>query len=525
MEYVKVIDYLNLSKDKDILKMLDDDEKIYYSECLIKIHNSGKSQERIFIITNKNIYNFKKKNLKKKISLTSILGLSYSTMSDEFIIHVKTEEHDYLYISETKIVILCLILILYQEIDDKIIPICEINEKSLRNYITLEKDKKRNKFTTKMNLAYQVNTKSFIDTYKLYIEEAKNELINNPNYQNRVSVFQDFVLLGTSKNIEHFDITKEIKRDVFGPILIGKYYKDNNLYLIKVINKEFLLNNNLIEQKKLEKFILQKLDFPFIYKLAFCFQNKDKIFFGFNYKKTDNLYNQLCISRFFPEDKVKFFASIIGLTLEFLHKNRLIFRDFNLKNISIDEEGFLLFDKFHNVKLIEENDDFDIKHCGNLEYCAPEVIMGYKHSEISDWWCFGIIIYEMLFGIPPFLNDNTDKIYNLILHEEIKFPKNNNISAEAKDLLQKLLVKENNDRLGFEGGFEVIKKHYFFNGIDFKSLEKKKIESPFKPTINDEDNGNYNLFDNVDFIFEKTKSEIHLDIIKKNQDKFVDFYE
>ena len=214
--------------------------------------------------------------------------------------------------------------------------------------------------------------------------------------------------------------------------------------------------------------------------------------------------------------------------MEFLHKNRFIYRNFNLEFLSITEDGFLLFNNFNNVKLIDEIENTDIKYCGPIEYFAPEVILGEKHSEVSDWWCFGIIIYEMFFGVPPFLNEKNDKLYNMILNEEIKFPKKNNISVEAKDLLQKLLIKEKNDRLGYDGGFGAIKNHYFFKGIDFDSLEKKKIDPPFKPLledeINSENNENFNFFNNIDFNIDNI-SESHLDYISKNQDKFNEFYE
>ena len=180
MEKIKKFDNLNLSKDKDILKLLDK-EKIYYSEDIIKINQSGKNQERIFLLTNKNIYNLKKKTLKKKLSLTSIIGISYSSLSNEFIIHGNNDQYDYYYISENKIIIICLIILLYQELEDIIIPICEINEKCLKLYSTSEKDKKRNSQNTKMDLSFKINTKSFVNKHKKLVER---EDLNRYNLEN-----------------------------------------------------------------------------------------------------------------------------------------------------------------------------------------------------------------------------------------------------------------------------------------------------------------------------------------------------
>ena len=529
MEKIKKFDNLNLSKDKDILKLLDK-EKIYYSEDIIKINQSGKNQERIFLLTNKNIYNLKKKTLKKKLSLTSIIGISYSSLSNEFIIHGNNDQYDYYYISENKIIIICLIILLYQELEDIIIPICEINEKCLKLYSTSEKDKKRNSQNMKMDLSFKINTKSFVSKYKKLVEREDLNRYNLENDSN-LEVNNSNIFTKESKiKIENFKIIKEISRDIFGQILLAKYLIDNKLYLIKSISKEFLIEKKLIAKKILEKNILQRIQYPFLNKIIFCFQKEEKIFFCFNYIKTINLYHELCKSRFFPEDKVKFYASIIGLTLEMLHKHKIIFRNFNLKNLLITEEGYLLFDKLNNAKLIENPDNHNIKYCCDTEYLAPEVILGFPQSYASDWWSYGIIIYEMLFGVTPFIHDNINELYCMILNNEIKFPKKNNISAEAKDLLQKLLIKEKSERLGFEGGFDVIKKHYFFKGIDFDNLEKKQMKSQFQPRIEDEiDNKN-----NKDFLVSEENfknfnreyiSENRMEFLKKNQYKFYEFYE
>ena len=216
--------------------------------------------------------------------------------------------------------------------------------------------------------------------------------------------------------------------------------------------------------------------------------------------------------------------------MDFLHKKKIIYRDFNLNNFILNEEGYILFTKFHNVRLLTDSNPNNDKYYGAPEYLAPEVINGEGQNEMSDWWSFGIVIYEMLLGIPPFIDDDNDKIYNMILNNEIKFPKKNNISAEAKDLLLKLLIKEKNDRLGFDGGFDVIKKHYFFKGIDIDALEKMQVEVPFKPTIEEEElnvdmnDEKFLFFDqNINLNFEL--SEEKLENIKKNQDMFTDFYE
>ena len=108
----------------------------------------------------------------------------------------------------------------------------------------------------------------------------------------------------------------------------------------------------------------------------------------------------------------------------------------------------------------------------------------------------------------------------------MRFPKKINVSDEAKDLLRKLLVKDQKERFGNNGGFDEIKKHPFFKDIDFAALEAKKIEAPFKPVLE-------NSFDVTNFDDEFTSEELvsseitekNLDLIKKNQDQFDEFDE
>ena len=133
-------------------------------------------------------------------------------------------------------------------------------------------------------------------------------------------------------------------------------------------------------------------------------------------------------------------------------------------------------------------------------------------------------MYEMFFGIPPFFCDNQEKMYQLITRAELRFPKKINISDDAKDLLQKLLIKDQDERLGAKSGFNDIKAHPFFKGFDFDALEKKKIEAPFKPVL--KDSMDFTNFDEEFTSEEVVTSEItekNLELIKRNQDQFEEF--
>jgi serum/glucocorticoid-regulated kinase 2 len=120
--------------------------------------------------------------------------------------------------------------------------------------------------------------------------------------------------------------------------------------------------------------------------------------------------------------------------------------------------------------------------CGTPEYLAPELLLGHGYTKTVDWWTLGVLLYEMLTGLPPFYDENTNEMYRKILQEPLHFPGPEIVPAAAKDLLQKLLDRNPERRLG-AGGAAEIKAHHFFAGIDWRKLLQRKYEPSFKPSV------------------------------------------
>ena len=83
----------------------------------------------------------------------------------------------------------------------------------------------------------------------------------------------------------------------------------------------------------------------------------------------------------------------------YLHKElNVIYRDLKPENIILDKHGYLKLTDFGLSKQAEKSNTF----CGTPEYVSPEMLAGTGHDKTVDWWALGILIYELLSGIPPF---------------------------------------------------------------------------------------------------------------------------
>ena len=520
MNTVKEYDLLSWSQDKDIKKIING-EKIYYSDFIYRITLFGLNNERIILLTNKNIYCLKSKTLKSKFQYSEIIGITMSKTSNEFILHLNIDDQDFNFTSKNKNLLISQICKLYQNSTKKILKLCEAVDKNMKQYITSKKDKKNSTSTTKMDNKLLIDTKKFIqDHSKVNMKQIEKEKILK---KKRVGTI--FSTHQTIKNVgvNDFKLIKVIGRGSYGKVCLVQFIKTNDLYAMKSLKKNVLLDEDQVESTLLEKDILQSINYPFLVGMEFCFQTEERVYFVLPFIQGGELFKHLRQNKYFPEEKVKFYAAIIGLSLEYLHKKGIVYRDIKPENILIDKDGYLKLIDFGMAKILKKGENTN-SFCGTPEYLAPEIITGEGYNIMADWWSYGTLVYEMLFGMPPFFCENVEKMFELITKSELRFPKKLKISEEAKDFLVKLLTKNQKERFGINGGFEEIKKHQFFKGIDFKAIESKKVKAPFKPVL--EDSFDVRNFDEEFTSEDLASSEItdaSIEFIKKNQEKFEGF--
>jgi serine/threonine-protein kinase RIM15 len=142
-------------------------------------------------------------------------------------------------------------------------------------------------------------------------------------------------------------------------------------------------------------------------------------------------------------------------------------------------------------------DDTSRKFVGTPDYLAPETINGVGQDELSDWWSLGCILFEFVYGYPPFHADTPEDVFQNILACKIDWPPEelDDVSPEAKDLMRKLMSYDPADRLGanveekFSSGGEEIKAHPWFSDINWDTL--REDEASFVPMVDDPENTEY----------------------------------
>jgi serum/glucocorticoid-regulated kinase 2 len=251
------------------------------------------------------------------------------------------------------------------------------------------------------------------------------------------------------------------------------------LFAMKILRKTHLVKRRQIERTRTERKVLSVVNHPFIMKLHYAFQSPDKLYLVLDYCPGGELFFHLSRFRRFPERVARFYAAELLLAIGHLHKRGIIYRDLKPENVLLDADGHVKLGDFGLAKAgIKHPCEGATSMCGTPEYMAPEVLSQHGHGFCVDYWGLGMLIYEMMTGLPPWYTTDRAKLFRRLKSAPLDIP--TYFSAQAANCVSALLERNPRRRLGVTG-IRTAMEHEFFRSISWRSLYGKRVEAPIRP--------------------------------------------
>ncbi|KAI9253285.1 camp-dependent protein kinase 6 [Helicostylum pulchrum] len=291
--------------------------------------------------------------------------------------------------------------------------------------------------------------------------------------------------------LTHFKLERTLGTGSFGRVHLVQSKINNRFYALKVLKKAEIVQLKQVEHTNNERAILTRIQHPFVVNFWGSFQDSLNLYMVLDYVPGGELFSLLRKSKKFTNDIARFYAGEVLLAIAYLHSKDIIYRDLKPENVLLDAHGHVKITDFGFAKLVP---DITWTLCGTPDYLAPEIIQTKGYSKAADYWAFGVLVYEMLAGYPPYYDDNQFKLYEKILTTSPKYP--SSIDATARDLLKHLLTTDLTHRYGnLKNGYRDITDHKWFASLDFNLLLQRKIRPPHIPHLKSEgDTSNFDKY-------------------------------
>ena len=264
----------------------------------------------------------------------------------------------------------------------------------------------------------------------------------------------------------------------FGTVFKVKHILTDKIYAMKVMNKNYIIKKKYLHYIVSEFEIMKSLSgFPFILDLHYCFQSANYLYLVIDYCPNGDFTKLKKINN------IKLFFAEVILAFEYIHKHNIIYRDLKPENILLDSTGHIRLCDFNLAKAGMTKDKRADSFCGSPMYFSPEMLLGKGVDYKCDIYGIGLLMYEIITGMPAYTATNIQSLYERIKKNQINF-RVSGLHGDIKDLIEQILVKEPNERLTLDE----IKRHPYFKNIDFDKVLKKeygKIETEKKEKKNE----------------------------------------
>uniref|UniRef100_A0A7S1KPP5 non-specific serine/threonine protein kinase n=1 Tax=Percolomonas cosmopolitus TaxID=63605 RepID=A0A7S1KPP5_9EUKA len=381
---------------------------------------------------------------------------------------------------------------------------------------------------------------SCVDQSSISADGVPHDNLSSDHSSPKHGSFSD--LIHSRMSIHDFSILKCVGKGGFGEVLLCKHKETKKVYAVKKLKKLDMTRRKQVFHVWQERNALIEVNSKWIIKLHATFQDDLHLYFVMDFLPGGDLMNWLIKRQTFTEKETQFYIAELILAIEEIHKLGYVHRDLKPDNILLDLQGHIRLTDFGLCKLLQVKKelhpqvptDYDplevtspteirnldsvtglskdqrqqlyqknlrreqaFSVVGSPGYVAPEVLKKEGYGMEADFWSVGIIMFEALYGYPPFFSDSPLQTCKKIVRWEtfLEYPgkDNSNVSTAAVDLMQHLLC-DAQDRVGVKFRVDELKSHAFFKGIDWDNLHQQT--PPFHLDLTSETDTRY--FDDYD---------------------------
>ena len=315
---------------------------------------------------------------------------------------------------------------------------------------------------------------SLLTLWKYLVKGEKMPKINNHKLEfvdDQAGIIQDIKqhndkskVKSGKVSLKNFKILGLLGVGGFSTVYKVRHIMTEKVYAMKVMNKNYIIYKKYLHYVISEFEIMKDLSgFPFVLDLHYCFQSANYLYMIIDYCPNGDFNNLERINN------LKLFFAEVILAFEHIHKHNTVYRDLKPENIILDETGHIKICDFNLAKSGITKGKKAMSFCGSPMYLSPEMLSGLGVDQKCDIYGIGLIMYELVSGIPAFNADDIDTLYKDIKMNKINF-NIQGINGEIKDLLEKILVHDPEKRITLDE----MKKHSFFKDISFLKVYKKQ---------------------------------------------------
>ncbi|KIP08388.1 hypothetical protein PHLGIDRAFT_380254 [Phlebiopsis gigantea 11061_1 CR5-6] len=274
---------------------------------------------------------------------------------------------------------------------------------------------------------------------------------------------------------DDFEFGRVLGEGSYSTVMLARHKSTGREYAIKVLDKGHLKRNNKLATALAEKNTLVRLgaEHPGIVHLYWTFQDEWSLFFVLDLARNGELQSRIFRLGSLSTECTRYYTAQIIDALDYMHSKGVIHRDLKPENLLLDDNYRLKLTDFGTGKVLNSEVDRAKTWVGTAQYISPELLEVSESSKASDIWALGCILYQMIAGRFAFHGLSEYLTWQKIKQLDYSFP--DGFDEQAKDLVQKLLVRDPTQRLGAglpgsPNDMQALRSHPFFTGIDWKAL-------------------------------------------------------